>query len=62
MILRQLSAKPSEDPQAPFSVCATTRTTTNARPERGARRPLQPFRVCSGSGLRTSHLRFRNPT
>jgi hypothetical protein len=35
MILRQLSAKPSEDPQVPFSVCATTRTTTNARPEQG---------------------------
>ena len=50
MILRQLSAKPAEDPEAPFSVCATTRTTTNARPEKACTPPLTAVAFVAGQG------------
>jgi hypothetical protein len=50
MMLRQLSAKPSEDPQAPFPfVPPLGRRRTRAQ-RRRARRPLQPFAFVAGQG------------
>jgi hypothetical protein len=61
MTLRQPSAKPGEDPQAPSSVYATHSDDDERAPTEGLH--TGPYSVCSGSGLRaTSHLRSRTPT
>jgi hypothetical protein len=60
MTLRQLSAKPGEDPQAPSSVYATHSNDDERAPRKGLH--TGPYSVCRGSGLRaTTHLRSGTP-
>jgi hypothetical protein len=62
MTPRQLSAKPGEDPQAPFFGLCNPSDDDERAPREGLHATLTAFAFVAGSGLQgTSHLRFRNP-
>ena len=62
MTLRQPSAKPGEDPQAPSSVHTTHSDDDERAPREGLHTALTAFALGAGSGLRGHlHLRSRIP-